>query len=151
MNTQYPLWAEVAFRELLSDVHEIEGPQHSLRVLEYHQATSLGASDDSVPWCSSAMNWIMRMVGIKGTHNAMARSWMRWGKPLKTPRPGCITVFWRGKQDDGVRGHVALYLRRSGMVLTVLGGNQNNRWTCQGYPQENLLGYRWPLESDRFL
>ena len=36
MNTEYPLWAEIAFRELLSGVEEIPGYVHHLRILDYH-------------------------------------------------------------------------------------------------------------------
>lgn len=150
MVADYPLWAEIAFREMLSGVEEIHGPAHSLRILDYHQTTSLRASSDEIPWCSAGLNWVMRIAGIRGTDSAAARSWLAWGQELGSPRLGCIVVFWRGEQR-GPFGHVGLYVGHAAERILVLGGNQGDRWSVQGYSDDRLLGYRWPRESDRFL
>jgi uncharacterized protein (TIGR02594 family) len=98
-----PKWLEVAMREI--GVVEVPGPGDNPRVIEYHQATTLKATDDSVPWCSSFVNWCMKEAGIQGSGSAAARSWLNWGKKLDSPRNGCIAVLKRGNNPNN--GHVA--------------------------------------------
>ena len=150
MVTDYPLWAEIAFRELLAGVEEIPGHVHHLRILDYHATTSLKASADEVPWCSAGLNWVMRMAGLRGTDSAAARSWMGWGNEIMAPRPGCVAVLWRGERH-GERGHVGLWLADAGSRMMLLGGNQSDRWTVAPFPRDRLIGYRWPGELTRFL
>lgn len=45
-------------------VREIYGPNHSPKVVEYHQACTLQSSDDETPWCSSFVNWCVIIAGI---------------------------------------------------------------------------------------
>lgn len=139
-------WVHVATAEI--GVREIKGHAHAPHILEYHQATSLRASDDETPWCSAFVNWVMGRVGIKGTGRANARSWLDWGHELAEPRQGCVVVLWRG-MPDGWQGHVGFYMGRDsqGRVL-VLGGNQADEVNISPYPVHRLLGYRWPEGVD---
>lgn len=139
-------WLDIAKREI--GVKEIPGPKHSGRVLEYHMVTKNSATTDEVPWCSSFMNWIMLQAGFRGTGSAAARSWLDWGETLSEPRYGAVVVLWRGSKDSWT-GHVGLYMCEDDEFVFLLGGNQGNRVCIQGYPKEQILGYRWPVKEAR--
>jgi uncharacterized protein (TIGR02594 family) len=100
---------------------------------------------DETAWCSAkACEWLER-AGLPSTRAPNARSWLKWGHELKTPKPGCVAVFWRGSPSSW-EGHVGLYLgagKKPGTVK-VLGGNQGNAVSIADYPETQLLGFRWP-------
>jgi uncharacterized protein (TIGR02594 family) len=121
---------------------EIEGAQHNPRIVEYHAATSLKASDDETPWCSAFANWCMKQAGVKGSGEANARSWLNWGRQIGEPVKGCIVVLTRGTSTTS--GHVGFFLERQGDKIQVLGGNQSNRVKVSNYPAADVLGYRLP-------
>jgi uncharacterized protein (TIGR02594 family) len=138
-----PFWYNIALREMHTGVDEMPGPEsHNPRIVEYHQATSLKATDDETPWCSSFVNWCMLKAGQKRTKSAMARSWLSWGTALEEPRTGSIVVFSRPPKPTS--GHVAFFEEIRGDRILVLGGNQSNQVNISSYPSERLLGYRWP-------
>ena len=134
------LWYDIAKVEI--GQKEITGPKHNQRILEYHKATSLGASTDEVPWCSSFVSWCLEQAGVESTKNAWARSYLNWGKKITTPELGCIVVFKRGTDS----GHVAFFVKKEGSKITVLGGNQSNQVCIADYKESDLLGYRMPNE-----
>lgn len=135
-------WYGIAMREMETGVDEIPGPQHNPRILEYHQSTTLRATDDETPWCSSFVNWCMEQAGHPGTRSALARSWLAWGRPLEEPRKGCVVVLQRGQHPT--QGHVGFLHGRERDRLLVLGGNQGDQVNIRSYPADRLLGYRWP-------
>lgn len=120
----------------------IKGPGTNPEVGKFYAAVGLATNQDDIAWCSAFANWCMKQAGVKGTGNALARSWMQWGKKLDTPRYGCVCVFSRG--GDTVHGHVAFYLADAGDKIEVLGGNQSNSVRTQKYLKSTLLGYYWP-------
>lgn len=138
-------WMVVARLEL--GQHELPGTEHNPRILAYHQATTLRATADEIPWCSAFVNWVLAQVGMPGTRSAAARSWLLWGSRLVVPRIGCITVLRRG--SSSWQGHVGFYegTAPSGRVL-LLAGNQANAVTVAGCDPAKVLGYRWPKEPD---
>lgn len=135
-----PPWLDKGLHEI--GVKEFPGPADNPRIVEYHQATSLQASDDEVAWCSSFANWCMKQAGKTGSGSAAARSWLQWGQRLEKPRRGCIVVLKRGTSP--AQGHVGFLLQNRGAVLELLGGNQGNQVKIQSFPASQLLGYRWP-------
>lgn len=138
-----PLWYQIAVREMNTGIDEIPGHDaHNPRIVEYHQATSLKATDDETAWCSSFINWCMMKAGQERTNNAMARSWLNWGKKLDPPEKGCVVVFSR--PPNPASGHVALFEEIRGDRIFVLGGNQSNQVNISSYPRVRLLDYRWP-------
>ena len=145
-----PPWLEIAQHELLAGVSEIAGPGDSQRIVEYHQTTTLRATDDEVPWCSSFVNWCVQKAGLDPTKSARARSWLFWGKRLQVPPYGCIVVLNRanGPQDPSVLeapGHVGFYLGPASQeLILVLGGNQSNAVNVKRYAKNRVLGYQWP-------
>lgn len=136
-----PPWLAIARAEL--GRHEVPGPANEPRILEYHQATTLKATSDAVPWCSAYACFVMTEAGLASTGSAAARSWLAWGRPLKQPVAGCIAVFSR--PPDPASGHVGFYLETAGDGrLMILGGNQGDAVSIRPYPRARLLGFRWP-------
>lgn len=131
---------EIAKQEV--GAKEVPGPQHNKRILEYHATTTLKATTDEVSWCSSFVNWCVTQAGLKGTDSAAARSWLKWGTPVDTPREGDIVIFSRGSNPQS--GHVGFYIETIGETIKVLGGNQGDQVKVSNYLKSNVLGYREP-------
>lgn len=136
-----PKWLQIAWAEL--GQAEVKGSKHNQRIIDYHFATSLKATADEVPWCSSFANWCMKQAMIKGTGSAAARSWLTWGHKIEKPMVGAVVIFRRG--SDPASGHVAFYLSEDDHTISVLGGNQGDKVSVAKYKKADLLGYRWPF------
>ena len=134
-----PAWLEIAEGEL--DQAEVSGVGSNPRIIEYHATTTLKATDDRVPWCSSFVNWCLYHAGVMPTRSAAARSFLRWGVVCE-PVEGCIVVFRRGASETA--GHVAFYVATVGDRVRVLGGNQSDKVCYATYRAADVLGYRWP-------
>jgi uncharacterized protein (TIGR02594 family) len=134
-------WFDIAKREMETGVDEIPGSRDNPRIIEYHASTTLKATDDETPWCSSFVNWCVEQAGLQGTKSAAARSWLQWGQALDQPRRGCIVVLQRG---NSWQGHVGFYYADEGGRILVLGGNQSNQVNISSYRKSAVLGYRWP-------
>lgn len=137
-----PVWMKIALEESNSGVKEIKGKLAEERILEYHRSIQLKTSSDEVPWCSSFVNWCLQEVGIKGSRNAAARSWLNWGRMLKTPCFGSIVVLSRG--TSSTQGHVGFYVGEKDEYLFLLGGNQNDSVQVSRYNQTRFLASVWP-------
>jgi uncharacterized protein (TIGR02594 family) len=97
----------------------------------------------------------MRQAGYRGTNNALAISWARWGQSLAEPRYGAILVVRRkGSGADRSTGsatgnHVGFFVRGTATHFTLLGGNQANGWEVarSDYRRDryDILGIRWPV------
>jgi lysozyme len=147
VQTQKPVFSEVQTTTPWFDIakgeigqKEISGSAHNKRILDYHAATSLKATNDETPWCSSFVSYCLEKAGIASTKNAWARSYLAWGKKIDVPVKGCIVVFSRGDSS----GHVAFFESIDGNDIKVLGGNQGNEVCYDTYPKSRLLGYRLP-------
>lgn len=156
-----PPWFTAAWGEL--DEREITGVRSNARIVGYHATTSLRATDDSVPWCSSFVNWALTVRGYRGTNDARAISWTERPDLFRTllyPRLGCVVVVrHRGARDTSTGSasgnHVALYLRGTSAgvppTLTLLGGNQGDSVSLATFalgggptPGFDVLGAYWP-------
>jgi uncharacterized protein (TIGR02594 family) len=135
-------WFDIARKEY--GVKEIDGSGESQRILEYHKTTSLSAKSETVPWCSSFVNWCITGAGMVGTNSARARSWLKWGSKTKF-RKGCIVVLKRG--NDPASGHVGFGVEKKLLMVKVLGGNQSNAVNEKWFPVWQVLDYRWPLNG----
>ncbi len=127
------------------------GPFHNNpRILEYLKTTGQQTNADETSWCSAFVNWCMRQAGKPGTNNAAARSWLTYGQALGNPRPGCVVILWR-ESPSSWKGHVGFFDGWDvGNRVRLLAGNQGGGvdWdeVCvTAFPQERVLGYRWPL------
>jgi uncharacterized protein (TIGR02594 family) len=133
-----PPWLRIAFQHLGD--REIPGQLMSDAVKEFHASTP-GAVDEEIPWCSSFANFCVEEAGLRGTESRLARSWLNWGTPTNTPVRGCIVVFKRGSEGSG-QGHVGFYLSGSPKTgIKIIGGNQSDAVSIvtQNLP---FLGYR---------
>ena len=132
-------WMPIALGEL--DVAEIPGPRDAPRVVQYHQATSLAASDDEVPWCASFTGWCLREAGVTPTGSAAARSYEAWGQPVLR-RYGAIIVLSRGAPTSG---HVGFYVDEDATRLWLLSGNTGNKVCVAPFAKDRIVACRWPL------
>lgn len=142
--TELPPWLVIAYDELGTE--ETGGSKATPQIIEYHKATTLRATSDEVPWCSSFVNWVMHQAGYPTTRSAAARSWSRYGVASEL-RKGAIIVVSRG--TNPAFGHVGFVWRSEGPYVWILGGNQGNRVSIARYPLSRLVAVRWPKERER--
>jgi len=123
----------------------VQEGENNPRIIEYLRTVNLDESEmeESTPWCSAFVNFCLQKSGGRGTHNAMARSFLTWGRKLTTPEDGCIVVLWRGSPDSD-SGHVGFFCGYSqdGSQVKILGGNENNMVMVKEYPSNRILGFR---------
>jgi len=143
----YPLWCEIAFREMLHGVREVPALANNARILEYHEKTNLKATDDETPWCAAFVGWCLNEARIMGSNLANARSDTDWGQRSEA-RLGGIAVLWRG-EPNGWQGHVGFLVGEGGGEIRLLGGNQRDSVSIEPYAANRLIGYRWPRDLDR--
>lgn len=132
-------WMDLASKEI--GTNEIVGVQDNPRIVEYHSATTLKATDDETPWCSAFVSWVLEKSGYKSTQDAWARSYLNYGTKLDKPKYGCIVVYDRGAG----KGHVHFYVKEDSQFIYGIGGNQDNTVKLKAYPKSAVLGYRWPV------
>ena len=136
-------WMSIAEAEL--GTKEVDGDGNNPRVIEYHNTTSGHFKQDSVPWCSSFVNWVMTQCQIKGTGSAAARSWLKWGIAVEEPKRGCIVILKRGTSKTS--GHVGFVESVGLLTIKVLGGNQSDSVCYKTFPRLRVLGYRLPIDK----
>ena len=145
-------WMDIAKREI--GITEIPGKGNADRILGYHSTTSLHATEDSVPWCSSFVNWVVTRSGLDGTNSARARSWLGWGREIDIPAYGCIVVLWR-KSKYSSKGHVGFFVgfNEDKTRVFLLGGNQSDKVKVSSYPSSRILSYRlpWSLDNEKII
>lgn len=122
-------------------VSEFPGDAHNPRILEYHQATTLRATDDETPWCASFVNWVLQKAGSVGTGSAQAKSFLTWGLKLPVLRKGAIVVFKRGA---GWQGHVGIVEQWEGQHVWIVSGNHADGVQLASYPIADIIDIRWP-------
>lgn len=138
-----PKWLEIAFGEM--GQKEIAGDDSNPRIKEYHQETSLKASNDDVPWCSAFTCWVFEKCLIPSTKSAAARSWASWGLKLDEPKLGCVVVLKSGWPWSG---HVGLYLDHDSSFVYLIGGNQGDKVSIRIFKKDRVLAFRWPLSEE---
>jgi uncharacterized protein (TIGR02594 family) len=140
-------WMIIAYREL--GVHASgKGHKANPRIIEYH-STTCGAKSDSVPWCSSFINWCFRKVNIPGTDNAAAASWITWGQAVDAVY-GAVTVIYnehmKNTGESKTGNHVGFLVEADATHYTFLGGNQSHQVMVKKYAKSawQLKAHRWP-------
>lgn len=137
-----PSWIVLAEHEI--GTHEVRGGENP-RILEYHSATALHATEDEIAWCSSFVNWCMMKCGYERSHQANARSWLGYGTTLKSFKKYAIVIFKRG--NNNWQGHVSFAIEDDGERIKCLGGNQSNAVRYSYYRRSDVIGYRWPVKE----
>lgn len=136
----YPPWIAVAERYI--GIKEIKGVNHHPGIVRMWKWIRRGGiKNDEVPWCAAFVGACLEQVDIKSSRFESARSYLKWGRPIENPTPGCIVVFKRGSWQ----GHVGFVMGQdSGGNLLVLGGNQSDEVNVKAFSRHRVLGYRWP-------
>jgi len=147
-----PRWLKRA-KEYIG-LREFPGKQHNPFILRMWSLIKAPFKDDETPWCAGFVGGVLEEVdlpdlpkvtfGIMSTRSAMARSYVKYGKALSKPYPGCIVVFWRGSKS-GSQGHVGFFdgYDQHGN-LWIVGGNQGDRVSRAIFGRDRVLAYRWP-------
>ena len=129
-------YMKIAMAEL--GQQEYEGAASNQRIVEYHAATTLKATDDDTPWCAAFVNWVLREAGEPTTDSAAALSFTKWGVRVTKPSYGDLVLFDHGNG----RGHVGFYVGEKDGRVGVLGGNQNNSVNVSWFPRDTVAQYR---------
>ena len=109
-------------------------------IVEFFRATDDDHSGDTTPWCAAFLNWCLERCSYDGgTRSTVSGSFRKAGGVTKNPSVGDVAVFRRGR--TGCRGHVALYLGRSGSSYRVIGGNQTD---INGHSSINIRDVPFP-------
>ena len=97
---------------------------------------------DSVAWCAAFVGHCLEKAGLRSTRRLDARSYLEWGIPvdLADAQEGDVVVFSRGSKSW--QGHVGFFVKTTGTMIEVLGGNQSDAVTIQRYAKSRLLGVR---------
>jgi len=144
-------WMDIAVAELGVAEDSLPG-QHNARIVEYHQTTSLKATDDETPWCSSFVNWVIKQSGRNGTNSAAAKSWLNWGVEDTAPSRGTIVVIKKKTAGtDHATGtatgfHVGFFVSSTATHIRILGGNQSDKVKESNFALSayEVKGYRKP-------
>lgn len=108
-----------------------------------------GVDPVNTEWCAAFINAILHKRNLPGSESVsdsplLAKSFLRWGKPVETPQVGDIVVFPRG--NEGWQGHVGFYFgtTKIGAVTyyRILGGNQDNKVSIELYPADSAIAIR---------
>jgi len=109
-------------------------------IVEFYRATDDDHSGDRTPWCAAFLNWCLERCGYDGgTRSTVSGSFRKAGGLTRSPSVGDVVVFKRG--NTGCRGHVALYLGKSGSNYRVIGGNQTD---IHGHSSINIRDVPFP-------
>ena len=97
---------------------------------------------DSVAWCAAFVGHCLEKARLRSTRRLNARSYLEWGIPvdLAEAQEGDIVIFSRGSKSW--QGHVGFFVKTTGAMIEVLGGNQSDAVTIQRYAKSRLLGVR---------
>jgi uncharacterized protein (TIGR02594 family) len=95
-------------------------------VVRFFECGAMTPSGDETAWCAACLNWVLARSGYVGTCSSSSSSFRCVGKETNDPNPGDIVVF-RNRDEQlarAGRGHVGLFMSKTGTSITVLGGNQ---------------------------
>ena len=99
---------------------------------------------DEIPWCSAFMNGLCKILGIKPSGSAAARSWLAMGTPVDKDGAEIgmdIVILSRGGRPTA--GHVGVFAGYDGPdKIKVLGGNQADLVCLRSFPRASVIGIR---------
>lgn len=136
---------EAVYKNALPNMNLKEG---SPILTQYLQKANPGLDPTKTPWCAGFVGSVLNASGLKGTGSLAARSYLKFGDPVKTPGVGDIVVL--NTMNDPNRGHVGFYAgNNTDGTIKVLGGNQDNSVSIKSYPSNIVLGYRAPPKAEQ--
>ena len=124
-------------------IAEIPGERDHPLIRWWHSLTTIGETDDEVPWCSSFVNGICWELRRPRSKSARARSWLDVGLSVDQEDAvhGDIVVLSRGTSPT--TGHVGFFAGWDGVgTVRILGGNQGNTVSVASYNRTRILGIR---------
>lgn len=134
-----PDYLKIAMKEV--GVLEVPGSGNNPQIIAYH-AVSGGFSQDSIPWCASYVNWVMKKDNHKTVkYSARAKSWLKFGIGIDEPIVGAIAV--KSRSGGGHVGFVVSINKEKGK-LYLLGGNQNDEVNIKKYNIATFMDFRIP-------
>ena len=140
---EQPAWMAEAWRRL--GTREVRGRRHNRTVLDFFRdAGRRDITRDEVPWCAAFVGACLSRSGETGTGSLLARSYLKWGEALESPRLGAVVILSRGRNPSS--GHVGFWVGETAGQHLLLGGNQSNAVTVSAFSKERVLGFRWPGE-----
>jgi uncharacterized protein (TIGR02594 family) len=121
---------------------EVPGPKSHPRIRQAIEMAAdwLDEDDSKTAWCGCIMGlWCYELdLGVPAARYRAA-SWLNWGMniPLDSARKGDVVVLSRSGGN-----HVALFDRKEGGQIYLLGGNQSNKVSVAPYSAGLVLGVR---------
>lgn len=150
VNSANTPWMTIAANE--KGQLEVPGSLHNPRIVEYHAATSLQATNDETPWCSSFVNWCLKQASINGTNSATAASWVSWGQAASSQYGAIIVIYKPSAANSSLTSsgnHVGFLVEETATHYKILGGNQSDQVKESKFPKSSwqLKAMRWPFAS----
>jgi len=148
-----PVWLSHAIQLLSSGVKEIPGKQDNDWIVSALKECRLSKKylHDETPWCSAGLNKIFSECGLKGTGNATAESWLKWGRRVPVISGGiCIFATGRKKRNR----HVTIMVSAEPVLIgnswryRCVGCNQSDMIKESRYLISDLLDVRWPTKKE---
>jgi uncharacterized protein (TIGR02594 family) len=106
---------------------------------------------DCTPWCAATTSWCLKRSGHSiPLDPASSQSFLNYGARVSDPRPGDLCVFT--DVDDRSHGHVGMFVKTNGEVVSVLGGNQSGESVTNcgpGYRQSRIAVAEIPINPER--
>lgn len=145
---QEPIWLRQARLHL--GTKETKGKDSNPAILEFFKLAGHDDIDnEETAWCAAFVGAMLKLSGYPlppTATNLMARSYLKYGKPLAEPVVGAICITPRGKSSW--QGHVGFVVGWSDTHIELLGGNQSNAVSIIKVSRETVLGYRMPVAAD---
>lgn len=135
---------------------EVDGAAANPLIMSMLKLDSEWPEDDSVPWCSAAMNYWAWLLRLPRSKSLRARSWLQVGTavPIHSAKRGFDVVILKrgngpqpGPEVIEAPGHVGLYSGGDLEHVYLLGGNQGDRVCVARYEATRVLGVRRLLEE----
>jgi uncharacterized protein (TIGR02594 family) len=141
-----PRWLDIAASQV--GVREVAGAAANPEILRFFaEAGRPDIASDEIAWCAAFAGACLARGGVSlaaipAEERLLARSYLKIGTKIETPRPGAIAIFKR--TDDPTFGHVGFVVGAHGSVISLLGGNQANSVSIVNHDTALLIGLRWP-------
>ncbi|VWC88101.1 TIGR02594 family protein [Burkholderia contaminans] len=159
LSASHAPWMAYAEEERHVGIKRKGGDVSTEHIKEYFGATSQTKADpNSAAYCAAFVNWCLQRAGYEGTKgktNAMASSFLKWGKPTKGNKPvyGAIAVVRFGKSAyhvTFVNGAHRFDAHQHLQSLATLGGNQGKAHEVNKshLPPSLVVAYRLPIGYD---
>ncbi|KML22298.1 MULTISPECIES: TIGR02594 family protein [Burkholderia] len=159
LSASHAPWMTYAEEERRVGIKRKGGDVSTEHIKEYFGATSQTKADpNSAAYCAAFVNWCLQRAGYEGTKgktNAMASSFLKWGKPTKGNKPvyGAIAVVRFGKSAyhvTFVNGAHRFDAHQHLQSLATLGGNQGKAHEVNKshLPPSLVVAYRLPIGYD---